>query len=132
MKYPLPLIGILLLLAQACQQPVPAPLLAGHWQAVTLVVADSIWDVELTPVHLHLQESNGEYQFDWYSGVQENGQFQVDFPRLYIQRTGGERRMMEILHLEADSLLLQGQLSDMEVRLGFRRVSREDQPAADE
>jgi hypothetical protein len=91
------------------------------WQAVSLTVQDSIWDVETDPVRLTL-DASGAYTLQWYNHEQEMGVWEHRPPHLMIRSEPGGKRHMTILELEDDRLVLQGLQEARTIRLGFTRM----------
>jgi hypothetical protein len=116
---------MLALLAVSCRElPPPFPM-EGTWQATSLTVADSLWAVETTPVRLFLDPTES-YTLQWYGRDREEGAWDVDYPRLLIRPHERDRRSLMIAYLDADSLVLEGKMDTLAIRLGFRRLEDSD------
>ncbi len=118
MKYLLFVCG--LFMASACHEKTPPEALIGHWQAKSLTVADSIWDVQVDPILLSFAPDK-RYQLDWYGGQRESGKFHLNGDWLHIQSVEMPDRKLRIMHLESDSLLISGTLHDRRTVIGFNR-----------
>lgn len=108
-----------LLMLSCNDTPSPFPL-EGSWSATSLIVSDSIWEVETSPVSLDLGE-DGHYHLLWYGNRSETGKWHVDHPRLIIKPKDQKSRSMEILYVGVDSLALQGRVDDQRTVLAFKR-----------
>ncbi|MCB0693168.1 MAG: hypothetical protein H6568_02850 [Lewinellaceae bacterium] len=111
-------------LLASCQQDDLPTNLVGTWQAETLVVADSIWPVDVVPVSLELN-ADRQFTLHWYGGVTETGEFTWSTDWLMIHSPDGGRRKLRITHFDADSLALAGPLQDQRTEIGFRKSHRE-------
>ena len=111
---------VTVLIMGACKDDPPPFPLAGSWSAEALIVSDSLWDVETSPVSLDLGK-DGRYRLQWYGNRSESGQWRVDHPQLHVRPKGQKSRSMEILHIGSDSLSLRGQVGEQETVIAFRK-----------
>jgi hypothetical protein len=119
------LFPVLALLAVSCREAPPPFPLDGLWQATSLTVADSLWPVETTPVRLFMDQEES-YTLQWYGREREEGAWEVSYPQLLIRPQEGQRRALQIAYLDADSLVLEGKLDTLPIRMGFRRMEESD------
>lgn len=104
----------------SCREEKPPFPLEGSWNASSLIVSDSLWDVETTPVSLQL-ESRGRYHLQWFGNRSETGRFHINYPSLFIRPEGEGERTMRILFVDQDSLALQGIVDEKKTVLSFRK-----------
>lgn len=112
---------VFMTLFAACQSPAIHEDLPGEWQAVSLVVQDSVWNVETDPVKLNLGEDM-KYHLLWYSGEEEIGEWEYKPPHLIIKSEPTGKRFLTIIDIQRDSLVLQGLQEARSVQLGFVRI----------
>ncbi len=108
------------LIAQCSRQDTPFPIV-GNWQAYSLSVEDSVWQVETSPVILHF-DGKGDYLLEWYGGYEEFGKWQMDFPALIIRPDGKKKETIRIIQIQMDTLVLKGQLQNKSTVMGFYRL----------
>lgn len=109
-----------LFFVQCTQKESPYPL-EGTWQAFSLTIADSVWNVETTPVSL-LLDHEGNYTLQWFGGQQEYGKWEVDYPQFHIKPTDGKKQVMHLNQIEIDTFELRGQVQNQSTVLGFHRI----------
>ncbi len=111
----------------SCQAPALPENLIGHWQARSLVVADSTWQVQVDPIQLSFYPDR-RYHLEWYGGQSESGKYHVNGDWLHIESAEISDRKLRIIHLESDSLLISGTLDDRRTVIGFHRSELAPQP----
>ncbi|MCF8238161.1 MAG: hypothetical protein K9I85_08395 [Saprospiraceae bacterium] len=115
------LFSLILLMVSACRDQTPPERLIGQWQAHSLTVADSAWQVQVDPILLSFTPDR-HYHLEWYGGQSESGQYHVKSDWLHIQSAETPDRKLRIMHLSNDSLLLSGTLQDRRTVIGFNRI----------
>ncbi|MBP6183768.1 MAG: hypothetical protein KA479_02435 [Saprospiraceae bacterium] len=85
---------------------------------------DSVWQVETTPISLAF-DANSDYKLEWYGGVEEIGQWTIDYPSLFIRPDGKKKEIMQIIKMQMDTLVIQGQLQNKSTILSFYRIAND-------
>lgn len=83
-----------------------------------------MWQVETSPITLTF-DSNNIYKLEWYGGLEESGNWAIDYPSLIIRPDGKKKETMQIINMQMDTLVIQGQLQNKSTILGFYRLQNE-------
>lgn len=112
-------IGAGCLMVSCQQQELPSDLV-GSWKAQSLVVSDSVWEVDIVPITLDL-DADGQFTLHWYGGITESGKFTWSNNWMGIQSPDRGRRKLRVTHFGMDSLALAGTLQDQRTEIGFTK-----------
>ncbi len=105
----------------SCQMKAVPDELIGTWQATSLHVLDSIWQVEVDPVQLSIGKDL-QYKLNWYGGAVESGKITIDGNWMHIIANNGSERKIRILFVGTDSLAISGPINDQRTEIGFVRI----------
>lgn len=107
-----------------CNDKMDQAILQGEWQATSLQVNDSIWDVELSPVKLIL--TGEKYYLSWYGSDADLGTWSATDRYLHIINKNGHHARMQLDYILPDSLMLKGKRNDQIVTIGLKRYLTHD------
>lgn len=107
-----------------CNNKMDQGLLQGEWQATSLQINDSIWDVELSPIKLIL--TGEKYYLSWYGSDADLGTWSATDRYLHIKNKNGHHARMQLNYIPSDSLLLKGEMNDQIVTIGLKRYLTHD------
>lgn len=102
-----------------CNDNVDEAILQGKWQASSLQVNDSIWDVELSPIRLIL--TGEKYYLSWYGSDEDFGTWSATDRYLHIKNKNGRHASMQLDYISSDSLMLKGMMNGQIVKIGLLR-----------
>ncbi|MBK7343442.1 MAG: hypothetical protein IPJ06_10360 [Saprospiraceae bacterium] len=109
----------------SCQkQEIPEEFI-GSWQARSLQVLDSTWNVEIDPIQLTITPDQ-RYILTWYGGFTETGKISIANNWMQIQANDQSARKIRILYFGQDTMSITGPINDQRTEIGFVRLKDED------